>query len=108
MQSRIARIALVVLAAVVGCFFAIEAWIAAGVGARCGTTCNETEHWYDDPEAWEWTGQAVLVTVSAGLLVIGTRLALAGRTRLAGCLLVTAVAVFVGWWAVVVPNVSLG
>jgi hypothetical protein len=81
----------------------LQAWIAEVMG--CGEVCSGSG-WQGDRSAW-LEAQWGLMLPAALLLLIGTQVALRGRSRVGGALIAAAVALYLVWVAAVGEHVSI-
>jgi hypothetical protein len=72
-----------------------------------GITCDEScepetsDHWYDDPDAWQWDAQALLALVGILIATAGVVQTLRRRYRSASMLIAGSAVTFAGWLALI-------
>lgn len=77
----------------------IEFLAVYAAGMRCDESCDASDGWRHDPDAWQWQFQ--LVPATLGLLLIASVIVLGalGRLRAAAYASMASAATYVGWFA---------
>ena len=80
-------------------------YFARGLGLMgCSVEGPGNTHWHQDPDAWQWNGQLVMVLTGVAALIAGARLATRGRPWLGFGLFGMGAGLAVAWWLLVLRN----